>query len=100
MNTSSQTKPVLTAKNLSFSYGKNLVVDKLDIEVFDSEIFCILGPSGCGKSTLLRILAGLENPSSGSVQFAKSGANTKSGGIGYVFQELSLIHISEPTRPY
>src|SRR4030095_13697559 len=41
-------------------------VDRVDLDIYKGELFCLLGGSGCGKTTLLRILAGLERPSAGS----------------------------------
>ena len=49
-------------------FGPALVVDKVNIKINRGEIFALLGSSGCGKSTLLRMLAGLENPSSGRME--------------------------------
>ncbi|RJX25771.1 MAG: ABC transporter ATP-binding protein [Dethiobacter sp.] len=40
---------------------------KIDLEVYEGELLCLLGPSGCGKTTLLRIMAGFEQPSRGYV---------------------------------
>ncbi len=45
-------------------------LDRIDITVAEGEFLCIVGPSGCGKTTLLRILAGLEFPTGGSVDFS------------------------------
>jgi NitT/TauT family transport system ATP-binding protein len=47
----------------------------LDLEVQAGEFVCIVGPSGCGKSTLLRILAGLDAPTAGVLEFAGAGDN-------------------------
>ena len=55
----------------------------------DSEVTCLLGPSGCGKTTLLRMIAGLENPSSGDVYFGKERVTDlppSKRNIGMVFQ--------------
>jgi NitT/TauT family transport system ATP-binding protein len=48
----------------------------------------VIGPSGCGKSTLLNILAGIETPSSGSVEMLRDG---KAARVGYVFQSPRLL---------
>jgi len=42
-------------------------VDGVDLEIYKGELFCLLGASGCGKTTLMRMLAGLEQPSAGSI---------------------------------
>ena len=58
----------------------------IDLIVEQGDFFALLGPNGAGKSTTIGILCSLVNKSSGSVKV-----------MGY---DLSLIHISEPTRPY
>src|SRR5690554_3844015 len=55
----------LSLSGISKSFGKVQVVDRFSLEVSDGEFIVFVGPSGCGKSTLLRIIAGLEDPSSG-----------------------------------
>ncbi|HUC50194.1 MAG TPA: ABC transporter ATP-binding protein [Xanthobacteraceae bacterium] len=64
----------------------------LDLDVRQGEFLSLLGPSGCGKSTALRIIAGLSEPSAGSVAWGKqqAAANGKSR-IGFVFQEPTLM---------
>ncbi len=52
------------------SYGKTSVLDRLNLEVQQSELLVILGDSGSGKSTLLRLIAGLEKPLSGTIRIA------------------------------
>ena len=54
--------------------GGALAVDKLNLDIKDGEFVCLVGPSGCGKTTALRMIAGLEEISSGR------GANWGSGG--------------------
>jgi NitT/TauT family transport system ATP-binding protein len=64
----------------------------LDLDVRQGEFLSLLGPSGCGKSTALRIIAGLSEPSAGSVAWPQP-ADTRNGGrrIGFVFQEPTLM---------
>jgi putative spermidine/putrescine transport system ATP-binding protein len=69
-------------------------VDHVDLSVPDGKLVCFLGPSGCGKTTLLRMIAGLETPSSGSINFAGRDithvpANQRD--FGMVFQSLALF---------
>lgn len=56
---------ILSLQGISKSYGKNRVLDGIDLEVYKGEIFVLLGSNGCGKSTLLRIMATLLKPDSG-----------------------------------
>jgi len=67
-------------RGVSKSFGKVCVVDELNIEIDSGEFLSILGPSGCGKTTLLRMVAGLEQPSSGEIrigdQIVKLGAGS------------------------
>jgi len=58
---------IIEIKGISKSFGKLDVLKGIDIDINEGEAITILGPSGCGKSTLLRIIAGFENPSSGSM---------------------------------
>jgi NitT/TauT family transport system ATP-binding protein len=64
----------------------------LELDVRQGEFLSLLGPSGCGKSTALRIIAGLSEPTSGSVAWPRQ-ANSRNGGrrIGFVFQEPTLM---------
>jgi NitT/TauT family transport system ATP-binding protein len=63
----------------------------LDFDVRAGEFLSLLGPSGCGKSTALRIIAGLSAPSQGSVEWQTAMAAEKTGRIGFVFQEPTLM---------
>ncbi|GAB2260252.1 hypothetical protein Droror1_Dr00011107 [Drosera rotundifolia] len=57
----------IEGRNLGFSIGKQRVLRECSIRVPKGELWMLLGPNGCGKSTLLKILAGLLNPSDGTV---------------------------------
>jgi multiple sugar transport system ATP-binding protein len=66
-----------------------VAVDNVSFEVGDAEFLVLLGPSGCGKSTVLRIVAGLEEPTAGTVLFDGEPANdlaprARRGGGGVV----------------
>lgn len=76
--TDSEGNPLHVLKNISFA-------------VYGREFVCIVGPSGCGKTTLLRVLAGLEQPSSGTVLIGGMPPNPTHGSIGFVFQEETLF---------
>jgi NitT/TauT family transport system ATP-binding protein len=71
--------------------GETTALRGIDFQVHRREFVCIIGPSGCGKSTLIRILAGLDNASSGEVLL--DGAPVKGPGRdrGMVFQGYSLF---------
>lgn len=57
-------------RNVSKSFGSHLVLDNINVDVTPGEIFVVMGPSGSGKTVLLKIIAGLEDPSSGSILVA------------------------------
>ncbi len=57
----------VTLRNVSKSFGAVDVIRDVNIEIVDGEFVILVGPSGCGKSTLLRMIAGLEEVTSGSV---------------------------------
>jgi NitT/TauT family transport system ATP-binding protein len=59
----------------------------IDLTLMKGEFFSVVGPSGCGKSTLLDALAGLSEPSSGSVMFEGRAVKGVPDGVGVVFQE-------------
>ncbi len=57
----------LSIRNLTKSYGDHTVVNKVNIDVEDSELLTIVGPSGCGKTTILRMVAGFIEPTGGQI---------------------------------
>ena len=74
-------------------YGGTLALDDVSVDIQDREIVTIVGPSGCGKSTLLRIIAGLEQPTSGNVWIDEELVNsvpTRFRNLAMVFQSYAL----------
>jgi len=60
-------KNFLVIENISKSFGKNKVLENINLDISKSEFFGLLGSSGSGKTTLLRILGGFEKPDSGRI---------------------------------
>lgn len=81
-------------KRFASAEGPVTAVDSVNLQLESSEFFTMLGPSGCGKTTTLRMIAGLEQPSSGSIMFggrdlARSSAYARN--VGMVFQSYALF---------
>ena len=68
---------VAELKNITKAYGAKIVLDAVNLEVREGEILALLGPNGSGKTTLLKILAFIENPTDGEVQFLGERVNFK-----------------------
>jgi sn-glycerol 3-phosphate transport system ATP-binding protein len=78
--------------------GGTTAVDALDLEIPDGELMVLVGPSGCGKSTALRMIAGLEQPSSGRITIGgrdMAGLSPGARDVAMVFQSYALYpHMS------
>jgi multiple sugar transport system ATP-binding protein len=80
-------------KKIVKKFGDTLVLDGVDVEIRDHEFVVIVGPSGCGKTTLLRMLAGLEEISSGEISIDGRRVNDlppSKREIAMVFQDYAL----------
>src|ERR1700680_4874589 len=74
-------------------FGQIEVIHGVDIAIADGEFVVLVGPSGCGKSTLLRMIAGLENITSGEISIGNRVVNNlppKERDIAMVFQNYAL----------
>ena len=58
---------VLNVQNVSKSFGSKRVLEEINFEITEPEIFGLLGPSGAGKTTLVRMIAGMETPTNGTI---------------------------------
>ncbi len=89
--------PILEISGLHKSYGDNVVLRGVDLEVNAGELVCVIGPSGSGKSTMLRCCNLLETPTSGTilanghqVTSAVVDINRLRQDVGMVFQQFNL----------
>ena len=83
----------LSLRNIHKSFGSVEVLTDINLEVDEGEFVIFVGPSGCGKSTLLRIIAGLEDATSGDVLIGDEWVNAlppSDRGIAMVFQTYAL----------
>ncbi len=72
-----------------FSNGTEALRD-VALDIGDGDFVALLGPSGCGKSTLLRLIAGLDRPDAGRLDW-RNGRPPRPGEIGFVFQDATLL---------
>ncbi|MFJ6697925.1 ABC transporter ATP-binding protein [Streptomyces sp. NPDC091272] len=80
--------------SVSVAYGKNVVLDSLDLDVEPGEVMALLGPSGSGKTTALRAVAGFVQPASGRILIGGrdvTGLPPYRRGIGMVVQQYALF---------
>src|SRR5262245_40385412 len=81
--------PIVSLRDVGKIFGSGTVaLDGFDLDVREGEFLSLLGPSGCGKSTALRLIAGLSEPSRGTISWPDA---TSRGGVGFVFQEPTLM---------
>lgn len=86
--------PAVSFQNVSRHFGSVKAVDAVDLEVQPGEFFAMLGPSGSGKTTCLRLVAGFEQPTSGSIRiFGESaeGVPPYRRNVNTVFQDYALF---------
>ena len=86
----------IEVNNASKSFKSNnkdvlTVLKDINLKIDDGELICLVGPSGCGKTTLLRLIAGLENPTSGEVIANGEIVKRPSGDRAVIFQQYSLF---------
>ncbi|WP_262269662.1 MULTISPECIES: ABC transporter ATP-binding protein [Microvirga] len=89
----------ITLRNITKSYGSHLALPSLDIDIPKGSFVTLLGPSGCGKTTTLRVIAGLEQATTGEVVLGgKTVYSSRTGifvpperrGLGFIFQSYAL----------
>nr|WP_274636931.1 ABC transporter ATP-binding protein [Microbacterium bovistercoris] len=91
--------PEIRVSHMAKTFGDVKVLNDIDFEVRDGEFFTLLGPSGCGKSTTLNCIAGLEDPTEGSISIGdrplvdraeRVYVPTEERNLGMVFQSYAL----------
>jgi multiple sugar transport system ATP-binding protein len=88
----------IVLKSVRKAFGEVAVIPSIDLEIADGDFVVFVGPSGCGKSTLLRLIAGLEDTTSGTIEIDGQNATDLSPakrGLAMVFQSYALYpHMS------
>jgi len=97
---------IVTAQDLHRTYGTGEAVvhalDGVDVNIDDRRFVAVMGPSGSGKSTLMHVLAGLDRPTSGTVEIAGTEVTTlddkaltelRRDKVGFIFQAFNLLPI-------
>jgi ABC-type sugar transport system ATPase subunit len=83
----------VTLQSIHKSFGPVIIIPELNLEIESGEFVALVGPSGCGKSTLLRMVAGLEDPTRGTIRIGDRSVNNvspKERGVAMVFQNYAL----------
>ena len=87
-------KKIIELKNISKSFDGEVVLDHINLDIYDNEFITLLGPSGCGKTTTLRIIGGFETPDTGDVVFMGENINEMPPyrrNVNTVFQRYALF---------
>ena len=87
-------KKIIELKNVSKSFDGELVLDHINLDIYDNEFLTLLGPSGCGKTTTLRIIGGFETADEGEVIFMGEeigGVPPHKRNVNTVFQRYALF---------
>ena len=83
----------ITLRNVKKSFGSVVIIPELNLDIEDGEFVVFVGPSGCGKSTLLRLIAGLEDTTSGTISIDGrdvTGEAPAKRKLAMVFQSYAL----------
>ncbi len=88
----------VVVRSLTKTWGETTAVDQVSFAVLPGQLVVLLGPSGCGKSTTLRLIAGLDEPTAGTIEIGGKDVRGLTGaarGVAMVFQSYALLpHLS------
>ena len=87
-------KKIIELKNITKSFDGQVVLDDINLDIYDNEFLTLLGPSGCGKTTTLRLIAGFESADHGDVIFLGENINDvppHKRNVNTVFQRYALF---------
>ncbi len=90
-------EPLIELRRVSKAFGNTVVLDQVDLTIYQGDAVAVIGPSGTGKSTILRLIAGLLEPDSGEIYLKgqRREGLTDEGrdpvGVGMVFQQAALF---------
>jgi putative spermidine/putrescine transport system ATP-binding protein len=86
--------PAIRLTGLTKSFGALVAVDNLDLDIAEGEFFSMLGPSGSGKTTVLRLIAGFEQPTTGTIELRGQDVTRRAPfdrDVNTVFQDYALF---------
>jgi zinc transport system ATP-binding protein len=83
-------KKIISIENLSFSYNKDIILEDINLSVYEKDFLAIIGPNGGGKSTLLKLLIGLNKLKYGTVKIFDKDILLNLSTIGYVPQNTNI----------
>ena len=94
-------EPIISFKKLNITFGENVVINNIDLDIRQGETLAVLGPSGSGKSTVLRAMIGLLQPTAGEIfvqgeqvsSLDEDGWNKLRQKMGMVFQYSALFDV-------
>ena len=93
-----ESHPAIRLTGLTKEFGAVTAVDHVDLEIAPGEFFSMLGPSGSGKTTVLRLIAGFEQPTSGTIELFGEDVTKRAPfdrDVNTVFQDYALFpHMS------
>ena len=87
-------KKIIELKNITKAYDDQVVLDNINLDIYDNEFLTLLGPSGCGKTTTLRLIGGFESADEGDVIFMGENINhvpPYKRNVNTVFQRYALF---------
>lgn len=99
-------KPVVQVQDIVKKFGNFNAINGVSLEVYSGEVHALLGDNGAGKSTLIKILSGVYQPTSGEIRvegqrvYFNSPRDASEVGIGTVYQDLALNHLTSVTRNF
>ena len=82
---------MIDVQTLTFRYGSTTIFEDFSWQVGDHESWAVVGPSGCGKSTLLYLIAGLRQPSSGTIRVREQAVRRPRPETGLILQDYGLV---------
>lgn len=91
---------LLEIKNLTKSFGENIILKDVNLSVEQGEVVVILGPSGCGKSTLLRCINGLETIQGGEISLSGEVISNRKKDMHLVRQKIGMVFQSYDLFPH
>lgn len=100
------TPPILQLENVTRTFGNNLALKDVSIDVYPGEVHCLLGDNGAGKSTLIKVMSGVLMPTLGTIRFAgepvtfSSPRDAQGYGIGTVHQDVGTIPLISVARNF